>query len=505
MPNHLTEGGVKSTSAPKAPWVLATVLIVSVLGILSQIPGIHDKMPAYSDISLFVLILAATLMGISNALRGGMGRRTFWILFALSMGIWGLDQWLWIYYQVWRHTPVPNESIGDPSLFLHTVPLMAALAVRPHLESSTRRLQQTTFSFLLLLFFWVFLYAYYVFPHQFLIPDPSVYWLQYNALYFCENFAVIALAGNLILRTEGPWKSVYVNLFGAAALYAIVSEQINVALNTGAMVSAVPFYDWGLTASACWFVLTAIWGRTITDAAPRPKKSNARWARSASLLSILGVILVPLLGVVVLYRPYQSPYLQQIHLLTILVFTVVFTSLVCLQMYAVNSDLQREIGVRRSVESGLREAKIAADAGNRAKSEFLANMSHEIRTPMNGVIGMTELALETPLNSEQREYLTVVRDSGNALLALLNDILDFSKIEAGKLSLDPTEFNPNDLLASGLRSLALRFRSQKGWRLFGASCPVFPRLSRRFRRRLRQGDHQPESATRSNSPKWAKV
>src|SRR5215469_11108959 len=282
--------GQFSSVGLRVSWRTALIGIVAIKAILALAVKPGSFLVSYSGISYFILLLLASSFAVRNATQKTLGSRRFWVLLAIAGGLWGLHQWLNLYYELGLHVAVPNNSIADTLLFFHIVPLTAAVANVPHREVHDRDLYPPILNFLLILIFWVFLYGYIVFPYQYLYPASS-YGLRFDILYLVESLVLILAAGILTLRTQGVWRSIYLHLLGASALYAVSSAVANLAIVSGGYVNG-KLYGLGLTAAVCWFVWIPLHARQLSGAEITKGNFDASHGSYSSVWAMVVVVMI---------------------------------------------------------------------------------------------------------------------------------------------------------------------------------------------------------------------
>ena len=350
-------------------WPVVLISMLALKIVLSVALKQGEMAAAYGSVCYFLFILLATSFSAVNALTNKRDGRIFWVFMVVGCALWLVDQWIFLYYEFVVRGDVPDNSIADPVLFLHIVPFMAAVAFAPHLQSTRLKLYRPALNFLLLLFFWVFLYAYFVFPHQYLFPDPQLYNSRFDFLYRIENLALVLVIGFYCLRGKQPWRPVYLNLFGACTLYALSSAFANLAINAG-LYSNRAVYAFGLNASAAWFAWSALrWGKLPEeDVAPQIAEMKAH--ASGPLWALLVVLAIPLFGIWDLVRQQQSPEIRDVRQLVVLATLVVFAAAAMLKGYFSERELTADAR-RNLLQSTLSDAAFGACEASRKEIDTL--------------------------------------------------------------------------------------------------------------------------------------
>src|SRR5271155_2710886 len=212
---------------------------------------------ALSDVVQFTLLLAGTTSLLLNALATRGRIRLFWALMTLGTAFWMSYQGLWTYFEVLMRKDVPNPFAGDVVLFLHIVPMIAALALQPHVQQDDRTTRLGTLDFALLLVWWLYLYMFAVIPWQYVQGYEPSYDHNLNILYLTEKIAFLVCLGMLWSRSEGSWRIIYANLFGARLTYALSSYIANWALAKKVYYSG-SLYDVPLAISMAWITVIGV-------------------------------------------------------------------------------------------------------------------------------------------------------------------------------------------------------------------------------------------------------
>jgi PAS domain S-box-containing protein len=335
-------------------WPTALIGIVVIKAVLSLGVKPGSFLHSYSGISYFLLLSLATGFAIRNGIRNTAGTRPFWIFLAIAYGFWALDQYLFLYYELGRHIAVPDSSIADPMLFLHIVLLMAAVAAFPYQNTPSRKLYRKISNSLFLLFFWTFLYGYLVFPYQY-FPNATSYALRFDVLYLLENLALLLLVRVLSLRVQSPWKSIYLHLLGASALYALSSTVANLAVDAGGYING-KLYGLGLTASVCWFVWIPLRAREIEGESTAIRSDSAQRSPD-SAWPMLFVLMVPIPIIWELFKRDENVGLPTLRLLVAIIAILCLATVAYIKEYLARREMDVDFGLandrlRLTMEAG---------------------------------------------------------------------------------------------------------------------------------------------------------
>lgn len=303
--------------------IACTHLIVSLLARPSV------GLTAFGDLLQCVLLLCATLAVLSNIRSTDKREQMFWLLVALGCGMWLCAQLLWTYFEVFLRQEAPEPFIGDVILFLHIVPMMAALAVRPHLQRDDHSLRLGSLDFFLLLTWWLYLYLFVVIPWQYVSPNEAVYGHSFDLLYACEHLVLIAGLALVWRQSSGRWRTIYSHFLKAATIYCAGSILASVAIDfhlyyTGSL------YDVPLVAAMAWFAVIGLTARELptTSATAAVSRDHRMWT---ARLSMMAAFSTPLM---ILWAEFGgTPYSTRTYriLLTVAAMVIIGTMVVLKQ------------------------------------------------------------------------------------------------------------------------------------------------------------------------------
>lgn len=391
------------------------------------------------DLIPIIVITAASTLCCMNASESRGHSRLFWSLMTAGMAMWWFNQACWVWYEVIVRKPVPDPFPGDIVLFLHIVPIMAAVAIRPHQAEKREGMWRSALNVLILLIWWIVVYAFFVFPEEYISSNIPVYTLRWDLLYLLEDLMLIALSASAFFNSSGSWRELYRNIFFASILYTFASEAMNAAIARGSYRTG-GIYDVAFLASTLWF----LWIPIATRHGSRDLRIKPRGRRPerhmSPQLAKLAMLSLPVMAYWALFLSHDELYLRQIRFAVALCGVALLAFVVFLKQHLLDQRLLQLLKHSRKSFDNLQrlQGRVVQQAKLASLGELVALAAGELEFPLSAILANSEnMAASSNLSREQLANAQKIGQQARRTRELVSDLLSFAQQTPGeKVSLE---------------------------------------------------------------------
>jgi signal transduction histidine kinase len=396
------------------------------------------RLSAITDIVQALLLLSGLLSFLPRALHCRGRMRVFWSLLMLGILLWLSYQLLWAYYEVVLRRSLPDIFAGDVVLFLNIVPMMAAIALRPHVARDEYAARLGRLDFALLFVWWLYLYVLIVIPWQYAVPNVAAYEQNLNFAYSAEKAVFLLGLAACWIGSRGAWRKLYLNLFGMSLTYSASSALANWAIDRNAYYSG-SYYDIPLACSMAW--LTWIGLRNNPEEPLTNNRQVSIYGVWVARCSTIAAFSLPLFAAWAMAEDVVPVRIRLFRLVATLIAALVMGVMVFRRQYRLEHELVHMLKDSRESFENLKrlQAQILQSEKLASIGQLVGGAAHELNNPITAMLGYSDLLLSTELTSRQQPLAAKIGREIRHTKSLVASLISFAR--QGATPKSPVDLN----------------------------------------------------------------